>query len=707
MFRHILKAVEGELSGRIAHRHVAEIIRYHRIQASPGYRQAANYAATALKESGLSPSVLSYKSDPGTRYWANPMFDEWDCQDAVLKLVTPAGEARFLANYQETKISIIQRSAPTPLEGVECDLVVLDRADEPGSYEGVDVKGKIVMFTGDITRVERLAVEERGAVGLLTDHLNEFPPIRARMDIPDAIQYTSFWWSGEKDEKRCFGFVLSPKAGERLRKLDARLKKEAAAKGKAAEAIRLYARVDSHLYPGAIEDVTATIKGETDEEVLAVAHLCHPQWSANDNASGSGVVLEVARTLQRLISSGALPRPKRTIRFLLVPEMSGTYAYLASNENDIPKMVSAVNLDMVGENQDLCKSIFQVERPPHAMPDFTGDLFEKILLDVAQDAKNLAGTSAMALFRWAVTNFSGGSDHYIFSDPTVGVPCPMLIQWPDKFYHTSEDTLDKVDPEMLRKVGLLTATYLYFVATAGYPAAVWLAGEMAASFAAEAHSIARENYLAAVAASGASPVARGGQSATPTSPAQTMNEALAKTGRVLKYRLERKLLDLNSLTRLLAPAEKAAFSQYAKELEAEMLATVSDEECRARASARAYLAACRDCGSPEAKPSVPATAADKEAATVVPRRLYPGPISLRGYMHFLSEGRRDEWRRVQEERKAGGRTATQAMYWTDGKRTVAEIADLVELETGLRDTGYLMEFYKLLSELKLVELSSK
>ena len=78
-----------------------------------------------------------------------------------------------------------------------------------------------------------------------------------------------------------------------------------------------------------------------------------------------------------------------------------------------------------------------------------------------------------------MTPFSGGSDHYVYSDPTVGVACPMMIQWPDKFYHTSADTIDKVDPEMLRKVALMTATYAYFIADAGAEEALWLASETA------------------------------------------------------------------------------------------------------------------------------------------------------------------------------------------------------------------------------------
>ena len=90
--------------------------------------------------------------------------------------------------------------------------------------------------------------------------------------------------------------------------------------------------------------VSACIPGVTTEEVAAIAHLCHPQPSANDNASGSGTLIETARVLNTLIQSGELAKPQRTIRFLWVPEMTGTYAYLSANENRIGETVAAINL---------------------------------------------------------------------------------------------------------------------------------------------------------------------------------------------------------------------------------------------------------------------------------------------------------------------------------------------------------------------------
>ena len=56
-----------------------------------------------------------------------------------------------------------------------------------------------------------------------------------------------------------------------------------------------------------MEDAVATIAGKTKEEVTVIAHICHPQPSANDNASGTGAAMEAARAIHRLIERKELP----------------------------------------------------------------------------------------------------------------------------------------------------------------------------------------------------------------------------------------------------------------------------------------------------------------------------------------------------------------------------------------------------------------
>ncbi len=390
MFREIMEAVGEEFSGLAAHRYVGEIIQYHRLQASPGYRRAAEHAYQKLLDCGLEAEILGYPAREGVTFWAQPSFQEWEAREGVLHLLEP--ETRKLADYREIKLSLIQRSAP--FEG-EAEIVLLEDGLEVEEYEGLDLEGKVVLTKGDVRRVRYLAVEKGGAVGIIYDGIKGLSGLEHRLD--NALQYTSFWWYGE--ERKCFGFVLSPQEGEQLRRSIKALRGSVA---------KVRAKVISRFWDGSLEVVSAFLPGESDEEALVVAHLCHPQWSANDNASGSATLLEVARTLHRLTLRGRLKRPRRSIRFLLVPELTGTYAYLAAHEERLPQMIAGLNLDMVGESQELCGSTLVVERLPGSTSAFSGDLLERLLEAVAEDTSGYAGARGCPSFRYGSAPFSGG-----------------------------------------------------------------------------------------------------------------------------------------------------------------------------------------------------------------------------------------------------------------------------------------------------------
>ncbi|MBI4809897.1 MAG: hypothetical protein HY800_00285 [Ignavibacteriales bacterium] len=68
--------IEG-LDGELAKEHVLQITKYHRVQASPGYREAANYVLEQLRNFGFSYKdayIESYKSDGIINYqtWQSP-----------------------------------------------------------------------------------------------------------------------------------------------------------------------------------------------------------------------------------------------------------------------------------------------------------------------------------------------------------------------------------------------------------------------------------------------------------------------------------------------------------------------------------------------------------------------------------------------------------------------------------------------------------
>lgn len=654
MFDTLLATLRKEVSGAAAKNYVGEIIRYHRIQASPGFRAAAEYVAETLRGAGLEACILSYPADGQTTFWSMRTFHEWDCQAATLHLLGEDGQpAEKLADYRDEKVSVIQRSAP--VDG-DFEVVALDGGDERADYEGVDLEGKVVLTQAPIERVLDLAVRERGASGVLFDGMMKAPPIRERIDLPDARQYTSFWWRGG-EPLAAFGFVLTPRQGDALRE---RCRK-ARAEGKPP--VRVRARVESALYAGQMEVVEAVIPGETAEEVILVAHLCHPQPSANDNASGAGALMEVARALAVCVASGRLPKPRRTLRFLWVPEMSGTYAYLATREQDIPLMVAGLNLDMVGEDQDKCGSSLLVESPPASASSFAPVLARYVRDSLLGGAKSHAGQGEFPLYRYADVPFSGGSDHYILSDPTVGVPTPMIIQWPDRYYHTSEDTLDKVSPQMMGTVAVLAAAYGYWVAGAGHKEAEWLAHEMTTRFKAD--------------------IMRRAQAAMATGDGEG---GTAKLRREVAFATARQAEALATLRRL-APLDVTPFQAEC--------AAFADGEMR---RATAFLG--EEAGE---TPAPPAGEWEEKAALLVPARRFRGPLSVGDLLTKPTD--REAFYRFQKEHPQFGRTMpVLALYWADGERSVSDIADLLEAETGQRPTQALVQYFELLARVGGVEL---
>ena len=138
------------------------------------------------------------------------------------------------------------------------------------------------------------------------------------------------------------------------------------------------------------------------------------------------------------------------------------------------RWIAGLNLDMVGADQCQTGGSWELVSLPAAGAAFADHLLSWLREPFLDGARHRE------------TSFSSGSDHYILADPTVGIPAPMLIHWPDKFYHTSADTPDRVSPDSLARSGALAAVYAYWLASAGPADAAWLGHLMAARFAAQA-----------------------------------------------------------------------------------------------------------------------------------------------------------------------------------------------------------------------------
>jgi len=467
-----LEAIRDEVSGAAAKATVRELAQMHRVQASEGYRRAAELMkerATAFGLSGVEIEKLP--ADGETLYRHFRAYYGWRAEAGRLWEVSPRNER--LGDYGEMKVALADYSQDAE---VTADLVDVGQGDSENDYRGKDVRGKIVLAGGSLPAVHRLAVEERGAAGMLS----YFPNQRTGWsgDDPDLVRWGHL---DPANTKNTFAFMTSPR---QARALQSRLA--------TGETIRLRAEVKARLVPDYFEVTTGVIPGTdlANEEIVFTCHLDHQSPGANDNASGAAAILEAARALSLLVKSGALPPPRRTIRFVWPPEISGSFAYLVRRPEIASRMKAGIHMDMVGGAPAATKSVFFLSRPPASIPSFVGDVGE-VFFEYVKDGSRRA--TSRGDFTEAILSPEGtkedfvaemqgldlGSDHQVFGDSAFGIPMLYFHDWPDVYIHTNKDVPENLDATKLQRVAFLGAAIGYTLASVGPAEAPALLAESA------------------------------------------------------------------------------------------------------------------------------------------------------------------------------------------------------------------------------------
>ncbi|WP_457741515.1 DUF4910 domain-containing protein [Thermococcus sp.] len=178
--------------------------------------------------------------------------------------------------------------------------------------------------------------------------------------------------------------------------------------------------------------------------VVFSAHICHPKPGANDNASGTAMLLELARKLRDAYSDSF----RFGFAFLWVPEYHGTQAFFERANPD--EFYANINLDMVAGSSDRSGSTLMLVRTPLSRFSIVSGLLEHFIVKENRKGKSFSGSELPAM-AFKTYPYEMGSDHDIFN--FFGVPGTMPITWPDRFYHSSGDTLEKVSLETIAIIG--------------------------------------------------------------------------------------------------------------------------------------------------------------------------------------------------------------------------------------------------------------
>ena len=250
----------------------------------------------------------------------------------------------------------------------------------------------------------------------------------------------------------------------------------------------------------------AEIKGASkpDERVILCAHVQEP--GSNDNATGVASLLGLATTLKKMVDSGAIARPERTITFLWGDEMNLATLWLNSHPDEKTKALSVLNMDMVGEDPDKTGGVMRIEKTPDpsakynytldTLPWETDSYYDETFADPdgqfvrLPDSHTLWGAGSYegmfqegfflndlymyaaqgvinyhdSGFRVDVCPYEGGSDHSRFLAQNV----PALLTWhfTDYTYHSSVDTLNMSSAREMENVSITTMATALMIANA-------------------------------------------------------------------------------------------------------------------------------------------------------------------------------------------------------------------------------------------------
>lgn len=676
-------ALRDEANGAAPYENLRYLTTLHRVPATPAFDLAADFILQRAREYGLSDAHIEHFPIDGAKtYGLMRSYLAWNVEEARLWEMQP--DHLLIGDWATDPIRLADYSHSAD---VETELIDIGSGASEADYKGKDVRGKIVLADGVLARVQQIAVIEHGAAGIASDMPNQ-------TTAWSGLDKTLVRW-GHLDawKPTGFAFMVSRSTAEALR-----------AQLQTGKPVLLNAHVKATVGPGHWTVVTAVIPGSdptsrnsSPKEIIFSCHLDHERPGANDNGSGCVTILESARMLAHLIRSGALPPPRRTLRFIWGPEVEGTMAFLASHPEIRQSAVANIHMDMVGGDPFKNKSIFHVTATPWSLPSFVTDV-GAVFLDTIRAAASgyaageLPAEEGIVETRAGergthneliadVTPYSSGSDHDDYDSSTIAIPSLYLRDWPDIYIHTDHDTVDQIDPTKLRRVALLGAAAGYVYSNLDASQIPTLIPFLTA----QAQSRLAQSYSAAQ------------QLLTGSQPSSSA--ALYEAHNLLQQTLRRETGTLHSLVAFTG-APKNSDEDGVKALTAQAATFEGWLESRAKAAAKV------------SQPTAP-WAALPDAQRIPVRIGEFGPLTYQNDNVLLARLGKERYMKIQllnndatpmlNVRDQGELYAYEIVNFVDGNRTVGEIRDLVSAEYGSLPVNLVFDYLQACAEASVIQ----
>lgn len=433
--------VRPQFTGQLAYETTDFVEDYWRVVGNTGFDKTIYLIADTLKAAGYVieeeatiSDRLIYRIEKRTMN-----HDTWEPVSASLQIF---GEKKPLLKSETNRNMTYLNSASTSKSGIIAEVIWIKSIDQ---LETRSVSGKVIFTEMGARRVSKIAIE-KGALGIISyDNPDYLQPEKNKT----SIQFRSL---PAEDASEFWGIALSFEAKERLI--------EHLQKGKT----EVMVNIQTKRYPSEELTIVATIKGvkNADERLVFSAHIQEP--GANDNATGVGAQLEIAKVAAKLFQEHKIELD-RSMTFLWGDEIISTRRYIEEDPERAEGIKWGISLDMVGENTSITGGTFLIEKMPDPSAIWTRgmdkhsewggevlsleDMKPHYLNDFILSNFKQQGTFA----NWKVeTNpFEGGSDHTPFIQ--ANIPGLLLWHFTDQFYHTDNDRIDKVSQETLKNVG--------------------------------------------------------------------------------------------------------------------------------------------------------------------------------------------------------------------------------------------------------------
>ena len=434
-----MTSIINEVSGERAMHTVLELVPYQRVRQPAeydGHFRESEVMARMAKDYGFENVVI--ESFGAGQAWQPTQGELWVTTPKLAKLY----------DIHDVALSLASLNSNGDISGELVDIGAGTAAD----FAAKDLTGKFVLSAQAVTGLPAIYSQAiaRGAAGVIG--LSQIGIQRA-LDFPDQIVSTSVIATNPATA----AWNVSPRTARELQGLLAR-----------GDKITIRSVVKSIQVPTRSEIVHAEIPGDgsTTQEVAIGGHLYEGviKQGANDDNSGCALTLEIGRAYLKLIKEGKLPRPKRTINFQWLAEISGTNYWLNAHPDKAARIIGDLNFDMEGLRVGQSRSYWILQRTPDSFPSYINDIAQSMMeyiADISRERVRFRGNGYLPsqpiesprgskdAFYIKIDKHYGSSDHVTYMQH--GIPAVMFITWPDMWYHSSEDTPDKQDSTQYKR----------------------------------------------------------------------------------------------------------------------------------------------------------------------------------------------------------------------------------------------------------------